>query len=92
MPREPQRIHRSERGHISVTFASLFSIAGAVLLAVGLSGDNDGLAIAGAVSLGLATLVGVNGPHLWVRRIYQRLDRMAPDDPAVHPGKIRIEL
>ncbi|OGO52407.1 MAG: hypothetical protein A2148_05780 [Chloroflexi bacterium RBG_16_68_14] len=82
-----------EEGHVGPGIASLLALAGAILLPIGLSGDSDGLSIAGAALLGLGVIVGANAPHLWARRIYRRLDRMAPDDPDAHTGSgLRIEF
>jgi hypothetical protein len=76
-----RRLVAREDGHIGSGLASLLALAGMVLLPIGLAGDSDPLAIAGAVLLGLGIIVAVNAPHIWVGRIYRRLDRVAPDDP-----------
>ena len=78
---ELRRLVAREDGHIGSGLASLLALAGMVLLSVGLAGDSDPLAITGAVLLGLGIIVAVNAPHIWVGRIYRRLDRVAPDDP-----------
>jgi hypothetical protein len=86
-------VFASERGHIGSGVATLLGIAGGALLPIGLLVDSDWLAAAGGAALGLGVVVAVNAPHVWVRRVYGRLDRLAPDDPDARPDtKIRIEL
>lgn len=77
---------RSEKGHGGAVVATLLAVAGMVLMPIGLTGDSDWLAIAGALCLGLGVVVAVNAPHIWVVRIYRRLDRMSPDDPDARSG------
>lgn len=92
MKRTKRRL-RSEGGHIGSGVASLLGIAGGALLPAGILADAGWLAAAGGAALGLGVIVGVNAPHIWVRRVYGRLDRMAPDDPDARPDTtIRIEL
>jgi len=83
----------AERGHIGSGAATLLGLASAIVLALALMGDSDALAIAGAILVGLGIAVAGNAPHVWVRRLYRRLDRIAPDDPDARPNtRIRIEL
>ena len=82
---------RSERGHAGVTLGSTVTIVGTVLLAIGLGNDSSTLSMIGAIVLGVGTLVGINAPHIWLRRIYRRLDRVSPGDPDVRTGFV-IEL
>ena len=82
---------RSERGHAGVTLGSTIAIVGTVLLAIGLGHDTSTLSMVGAIVLGAGTLVGINTPHIWLRRIYRRLDRISPDDPDVRTDFV-IEL
>ena len=72
---------RSERGHIGVSVASLLALAGMIVLAIGLGRDSNTVAVVGAVLLGLGSLIGMNAPHIWMRSVYRRLDRVSPDDP-----------
>ena len=71
----------SERGHIGVSVASLLALAGMIVLAIGLGRDSNTVAVVGAVLLGLGSLIGMNAPHIWMRSVYRRLDRVAPNDP-----------
>ena len=72
---------QSERGHVGVSLASLLAIAGTALLAVGLGNGTTELAVCGAIVLGIGSLLGMNAPHIWMRSVYRRLDRVSPDDP-----------
>lgn len=88
-----RRFPAAERGHIGSGLATLLGIAAAVVLAIGVAGDSDAAAIAGAVLVGLGIVVAANAPHIWARRIYGRLDRMAPEDPEARPDtRTRIEF
>ena len=71
---------QSERGHGGVTFGSTIVIIGVVLLAIGLGRDSNSMSVAGAIVLGLGTLLGINAPHIWMRSVYRRLDKVDPDD------------
>ena len=82
---------RSERGHVGVTIASMLAVVGTALLAIGLGQDNHTISVAGAIVMGIGSLVGVNAPHIWLRRVYGRLDRVSPDDPDARTG-FRLEL
>ena len=83
----------SERGHIGVTAATVLGLVGTVLLACGLGSDNSALAVAGAIVLGLGAILGANAPHIWLRSVYRRLDRVSPDDPDARPNtRIRIQF
>jgi hypothetical protein len=93
VPRHVITLLASERGHIGNGVASLLGIAGGVLLPIGILADANWLAATGGAILGAGVVVGVNAPHIWVRRVYGRLDRLAPDDPDARPDTtIRIEL
>jgi hypothetical protein len=84
---------RSERGHITSGLSSLLAIAGTALLAIGLGRDATSLAVAGAIVLGLGSLLGVNASHLWLRPIYRRLDHVDPDDKDARPNtRVRIQF
>jgi hypothetical protein len=71
----------SERGHVGVSVASLLALAGMIVLAIGLGRDSSTVAVVGAVLLGLGSLIGMNAPHIWMRSVYRRLDRVSPNDP-----------
>ena len=81
----------SERGHIGSTLASLLAIAGTALLAIGLGNGTTELAVCGAIVLGIGSLLGMNAPHIWMRSVYRRLDRVDPDDPDARSG-FRIQF
>lgn len=87
------RIHTDECGHGGAALASLLGIAAAIVLVVAIAAGSDGLAIAGAILVGLGIVIAVQAPHIWLRRLYTRLDRIQPDDPEVRPhGNLRIEF
>jgi len=81
----------SEQGHGGVALASTLAIIGTVLLAIGLGNNTTGLSVAGAIILGLGSVVGINAPHTWLRSVYRRLDKVDPDDDEAMPEK-RIRL
>jgi len=84
---------RSEQGHVAVTVASALVIAGTVVLAIGLGNDNNTLSVIGAIVLGASSLLGMNGPHIWLRSVYRRLDKVTPDDEDARPDtRIRIQF
>ena len=84
---------QSERGHIGVTLGSLLAIAGTVLLAIGLGNGTTELAVTGAIVLGVGSLLGMNAPHIWMRSVYRRLDKVTPDDPDAHPNeRFRLQM
>ena len=81
----------SERGHMLFGIASTVSLAGAALLAIGLGTDTTALSVAGAVALGISTVGAVYAPHVWLRNVYRRLDKLDPEDHEAMPEKrIRI--
>ena len=77
----------SERGHIGASVASLLALAGMIVLAIGLGRDSNTVAVVGAVLLGLGSLIGMNAPHIWMRSVYRRLDKLDPEDPEAMPEK-----
>jgi len=82
---------QNESGHGGVTLATLLALAGTALLALGLGQDSSGLAVAGAIVLGVGSIVGANAPHIWLRSVYRRLDRVDPDDRDARSG-FRIQF
>lgn len=82
-----------ERGHVGVTVGSLLALAGTVVLAIGLGGDNNIASVIGAIALGAGSLLGMNAPHIWMRSVYRRLDKVDPEDHEAMPEKrIRIQF
>jgi hypothetical protein len=77
----------SERGHLGAGLASILALAGTVLLAIGLAADTTALAVVGAIVLGLGTVASVSAPHIWLRSIYRRLDKVDPEDAEAMPQK-----
>ena len=84
---------QGERGHVGVSLASLLAIAGTALLAIGLGNGTTELAVCGAIVLGIGSLLGMNAPHIWMRSVYRRLDKVTPDDPDAHPNeRFRLQI
>jgi hypothetical protein len=82
---------QNETGHVGVTLATLVVLVGTILLAIGLGQDSTGPAVAGAIVLGIGSIIGASAPHVWLRSVYRRLDRVDPDDPDVRSG-FRIQF
>jgi drug/metabolite transporter (DMT)-like permease len=78
---------QSERGHIGVTLGSVLAVVGTILLAIGLGNDNNGMSVAGAIVLGAGSLLGMQAPHIWMRSVYRRLDKVDPEDHESMPEK-----
>jgi hypothetical protein len=78
---------QSERGHIGVSLGTTLAVVGTVLLAIGLGNDSNGMSVAGAIVLGLGSLIGMNAPHIWMRSVYRRLDKLDPEDHESLPEK-----
>jgi Kef-type K+ transport system membrane component KefB len=71
----------------------MLGIAAAVVAAIGIHGGSDTLEIVGVALFAGAIVIGTSVPHLWLRRLYRRIDRLAgDDDPDKHVGRDRIEL
>ncbi len=70
---------KSERGHVGSGLPVLLALAALVMLPLGLASGNDGLAAADGALLALAVVIGALAPHLWVRKIWARIDRDDPD-------------
>jgi hypothetical protein len=81
------RTLHSERGHIGVTLASLLAVAGTILLAIGLGHDRSGMSVGGAIVLGVGSLLGMQAPHIWMRSVYRRLDKVDPNDHEALPNE-----
>ena len=85
--------HRSERGHVGPGVAAALAVAAAVVAALGIHGGSDTLGIIGVALFGAAIVVGTQVPHLWLRKLYRRIDRITDEsDPDKHVGRPRIEL
>jgi hypothetical protein len=83
----------SERGHTGVGLANLLALAGTVLLAIGLGQGVTALSVTGAIVLGLGAIVGDIAPHIWLRSVYRRLDKLDPQDHDAMPeNRIRIQF
>ena len=72
-----RRINEDESGHIAVGMPALVAAVGAIVLAIGASGDTDVLTIIG----GIVLAVGVFGSSVARHRgidydIYERLDKL----------------
>jgi len=77
---------QNEHGHLGADLTSVMAIVGTVLLAIGLGNDTTSLSVAGAIVLGLSSILGVNAPHFWLRSVYRRLDRVSPEEGAPRRG------
>ncbi|HYM16812.1 MAG TPA: hypothetical protein VEZ14_14765 [Dehalococcoidia bacterium] len=87
-----RKAKHSERGHVGSTTATLLAIAATVVLAVGLGKDSHAVEITGVILFGAAFVLATQVPHLWLRKMYRRLDRITDEsDPDRHAG-FRIEL
>lgn len=73
--------------------ASTVSLVGGALLAIGLGTDTTALSVAGAIALGISTVGAVHAPHVWLRHVYRRLDKVDPEDSEAMPKKrFRIQF
>jgi hypothetical protein len=82
---------RSEQGHVGSSVGSLVGIAAAVVAAIGISADSDITEIVGVGLFGLAIVLATQVPHLWLKKIYRRIDRITDEsDPDRHEG-FRLE-
>jgi hypothetical protein len=85
--------HRSERAHVGPGVAAALGVAAAIVAALGIHGGSETMEITGVALFGAAIVVGTQVPHLWLRRLYRRIDRIADEsDPDKHVGRDRIEL
>lgn len=83
----------AERGHVGPGLAAALAIAAAVVAAIGIHGGSDTMEIVGMALFGAAIVFGTQVPHLWLRRLYRRIDRITDEsDPDKHVGRPRIEL
>jgi len=86
-------VTRPERGHVGTTLAAALGIAGAACAAIGIHGGSETTEIVGVALFGAAIVLGTAVPHLWLRKIYRRIDRITDEsDPDKHVGRSRIEL
>ena len=83
----------SESGHVGPSVASILGIAAAIVTGIGISGDSDITQIVGVALFGAAIVLATQVPHLWMRRVYRRIDRITDSsDPDKYDGPRRIEL
>jgi hypothetical protein len=60
--------------------------------AIGIGRDSHLVEITGVVLFGLTMAAAIQAPHLWLRKVYRRLDRITDEkDPDRHEG-FRVEL
>ena len=84
----------SERGHVGPTMSAIFGIAAAIIASIGIGFDSKVTEIIGIALFGLAIVGATMVPHLWIQKVWRRLDRITDEtDPDRHtePG-VRIEL
>lgn len=82
----------SERGHVGPTTASLLAIGATIAAAIGIGIESKTVEIIGVALLGTALVAAMQVPHLWLRKIYRRIDRITDEtDPDRHEG-FRYEL
>ena len=83
----------SERGHVGPTVSGILGIAAAVVASIGIHGGSDTLEIIGVALFGAAIVGATAVPHLWLRKVWRRIDRITDEsDPDKHVGRDRIEL
>jgi hypothetical protein len=84
----------SEHGHVGTTTASIAAIAAGIAASLGIGLDSKALEIVGVGLFSGAIVVGLAAPHLWIRKVWRRLDRITDEtdpDRDVSPG-LRIEF
>lgn len=87
------RVSASERGHVGPWAATIFAIAAAIVAAIGIGNDSDGVQIVGVALFALAIIFATQVPHYWMRKVYRRIDRITDSsDPDKYDGPRRIEL
>ncbi len=73
--RNLRQFERSEEGHATPFFLSIFAAAGAVALGIGASEDSSIVAIIGGVVLGVGVIAALLVNHITIDYdIYRRLD------------------
>ncbi len=85
---------KSEQGHVGPTLSSVCAIAAVVVASIGIGVDSKVTEIIGVALFGMAIVGATQVPHLWIRKVWRRIDRITDDtDPDRHtePG-LRIEL
>lgn len=71
-----RRLAGDEAGHGEIGIVGILAIAAAVLLAWGIVDETDGLVIAGAAVVAVATIAVFFFVHNWVVAILGRLDEL----------------
>jgi hypothetical protein len=73
---------KSEDGHVGPTTASVAAIAAGIVASLGIGFDSKSMEIIGVALFSAAIVVGLAAPHLWIRKVWRRLDRITDDsDP-----------
>lgn len=84
----------SEQGHVGPTLAAAVAIVAGIVASLGIGLDVKALAIVGVGLLSAALVLSTVPPHLWIRKVWRRIDRITdetdPDRDA--SGRIRIEF
>lgn len=82
----------SERGHVGPTVASLVAIAAGIVGSLGIGFESKAMQIVGVGLFAFAIVAATQVPHLWIRKVWRRVDRMTDEsDPDRHTS-FRIEL
>ncbi|MBF6600001.1 MAG: hypothetical protein IVW36_05790 [Dehalococcoidia bacterium] len=82
----------SERGHAGSTLSGLAAVIATIVTAVAIGGGWTALEIAGVILFGLALLGATQVPHLWLRKVYRRLDRITDESDPDRHEEFRIEV
>lgn len=83
---------RSDQGHVGPSTASLAGVAAAIVTAVGLGMESKVTEIIGVALFGLAIVLATQAPHLWLRKIYRRIDRITDESDSDRHEGFRLEI
>ena len=81
-----------EQGHIGPTVAGLTGIAAGVVAAIGIGIDSKLMEIVGVGLFSLAIFGATAVPHLWLSKIYRRIDRITDESDPDRHEEFRFEL
>ena len=82
-----------EEGHGGAALTTLLGVGAGAAIVTAFAADSDIAGIIGGVLVAIAIFFGVQAPHVWLRRVYPRLDKLDPADPESQPeNKRRIEF